>query len=295
MTRTVVIHADDLGMCHGANAAFAELSALGTVTSGSVMVPCPWFPELAGMARDNPDLDVGVHLTLNSEGAGYRWRPLTTPPVSAGLTDALGYFHPDIATLRARARPEAVEAELRAQVETALAAGIDVTHLDDHMGAVLAPEFVGSYVRVAQAFRLPLLMCPTLATYGGPHNMAGITEDSFAPGVAAARAAGFMIFDKITETGWSDCDDPGARYRAMFAALPQGLNFLALHPAAPGEIEVIDRRFHALRTAENALLRSPGFRDWLADQDLTPVGMRPFRADFRTRLIDRDTERTSVA
>ena len=73
---------------------------------------------------------------------GYRWRPLTRPSAAAGLTDRDGFLHPDVATVRARAAPEAVEAELRAQVEAALAAGIDVTHLDDHMGTVLAPEFV---------------------------------------------------------------------------------------------------------------------------------------------------------
>jgi len=281
MTRTVVIHADDLGMTHGANVAFAELSALGTVTSGSVMVPCPWFAELAAMARRDERLDVGVHLTLTSEVPGYRWRPLTRPPAASGLTDADGFLHPDVATLRARADPEAAEAELRAQVEAALAAGIDVTHLDDHMGAVLAPEFVQGYLRVAREFALPPLICGTLAAYGGPHNMTGITEAAFAPGVAAARAAGFAVFDRITETEWRDGGDLGARYRAMVAGLPEGLNFLALHPTAPGEIAAVDRRFHRLRTGEYDLLRDRAFRDWLAAQDLVLTGMRPLRAELR--------------
>lgn len=282
MTRIVVVHVDDLGMTHGANAAFAELSALGTVTSGSVMVPCPWFPELAAMAAADATLDVGVHLTLTSEVAGYRWRPLTRPPASAGLTDDMGFLHPDVPTVRARAHPDAAEAELRAQIDMALAAGIDVTHLDDHMGAVLTPEFVDAYVRVARDYSLPLLMCPTLSTYGGPHNMSGITEATFAPGVQAARDAGFTIFDRITETEWRDCDDPGARYRAMFENLPAGLNFLALHHTAPGGIEAVDRRFHRLRIAEYTLFRSPDFARWLrAQPDLALTGMRPFRAALR--------------
>ncbi len=73
----LVIHADDVGMCHGTNTAFAELSDLGTITAGSVMVPCPWFSEIAEMAVRNPALDVGVHLTLNAEQEHYRWRPLS--------------------------------------------------------------------------------------------------------------------------------------------------------------------------------------------------------------------------
>jgi predicted glycoside hydrolase/deacetylase ChbG (UPF0249 family) len=209
--RRVVVHVDDLGMTHGANQAFAELSALGTVTCGAVMVPAPWFSEIAEMARANATLDIGVHLTLTSEAAGYRWGPVTRPPLSAGLTDEFGFFHPDIPTLRRRAHPEAIEAELHAQIERATAAGIDVTHLDDHMGAVLVPEFVGAYVRVARHHRLPLLMCPTLSTYGGPHNMKGISEADFEPGVRAAREHGFTIFDRIVETEWKPTSDPVAR------------------------------------------------------------------------------------
>jgi hypothetical protein len=57
--RLVVIHGDDVAMTHGANAAFAELSAIGTCSAGSVMVPCPWFPEVAEMAATNGTFDVG--------------------------------------------------------------------------------------------------------------------------------------------------------------------------------------------------------------------------------------------
>src|SRR5437868_2706951 len=88
--KLVVIHEDDVGMTHGANSAFAELSALGTCSAGSVMVPCPWFPEAVEMAKANKTLDLGVHLTLTSEKQPYRWRPLTAPARSAGLADELG-------------------------------------------------------------------------------------------------------------------------------------------------------------------------------------------------------------
>ena len=92
--KRVVIHEDDVGMSHGANSAFVELSKLGSCSSGSVMVPCPWFPEAAEIARNDKSRDVGVHLTLTSEQKPYRWRPLTAPPPSAGLTDKFGYFCP---------------------------------------------------------------------------------------------------------------------------------------------------------------------------------------------------------
>jgi len=112
--RSVVIHKDDVGMTHGANAAFRELSALGSCSAGSVMVPCPWFPEAAEMAGANGALDVGVHLTLTSEKRPYRWRPLTTSSRSAGLADEkFGFFWPDVASVRRNAIREAVETDRR--------------------------------------------------------------------------------------------------------------------------------------------------------------------------------------
>src|SRR5215831_6699074 len=76
--RALVLHVDDVGMCHGANVAFLELSCARAVTCGSVMVPCPWFREIASAAAEDGSLDVGVHLTLTSEWSQYRWAPLST-------------------------------------------------------------------------------------------------------------------------------------------------------------------------------------------------------------------------
>ncbi|MFN0194046.1 MAG: ChbG/HpnK family deacetylase [Aestuariivirga sp.] len=146
----VVIHADDLGMSHGTNAAFVELFGLGVCTSGSVMVPCPWFPEMVEIAAKDSALDIGVHLTLTSEMQHCKWRPLTRPPALAGLTNDAGFLLADTASLRRRAVPEAVEFELRSQIDLALASGIDATHFDDHAGAVLAPEFLDIYIRLGQ-------------------------------------------------------------------------------------------------------------------------------------------------
>jgi len=272
----VVIHQDDVGMCHGANVAFVELSRRGTITCGSVMVPCPWFTEIAEQAAADPTLDLGVHLTLTSEKAHYRWRPLTAPPASAGLTDATGHLWRDVGSIRRHADPDAVEAELRAQVEQALAAGIDVTHLDAHMGAALAPELGDLYVRLADEHRLPVLLTGSLGAYGPGDHLAGGTEDEYAPLVEAARSAGRAIFDEVRETPWSRRRDEPARstYESMFADLPDGLTFMALHPNAPGELEAIEPATAHIRTAEYELFRGEDWAAWLAAQSFEPVGMR---------------------
>jgi chitin disaccharide deacetylase len=284
--RSVVIHADDLGMCRGANDAFVELSAFGTVTSGSVMVPCPWFPDLAAKACAAPTFDVGVHLTLTSEMPGYRWRPLTNPPKSAGLTDELGYLHRDVATLRRRAHPEAVVAELTAQIEAALAAGIDVTHLDDHMGAVLAPEFIGIYLDLAITFGLPPIICEAPSAYGGMHNLSGLAENAFAATAARARSAGFEVFARIAETDWTRTGPADAGARAMIDGLPQGLSFLALHVTKPGEIALIDPDTHWIRTDEYEVYRDHNFARWLKTADVAPLGMRELRDAWRARHVN---------
>lgn len=280
--KRVVIHEDDVGMTHGANVAFLELSKLGTCSSGSVMAPCPWFPEAADIAAANPTLDLGVHLTLTSEQTPYRWRPLTAPGPSAGLTDAFGYFWPDVPRAR-KAAPEAVEAELRAQIEAALAAGIDVTHLDAHMGTAQMPEFTAIYRKLGQEYRLPVLLVKDLdrynpASYAGPLNTADYDAE-----VAAARAAGEPVFEIVFETPWARKTDAETAYRAIFAEIGEGLTFLSMHFNAPGDFEVINPDSAHIRTEEYALFLTPKTKAWAKEFDLEIIGMRGLRDEIRGR------------
>ena len=109
LARAVIPHVDDLGMCHGANRAFLDFARRGLVTCGSVMVPCPWFHEIAEAGAVDPSLDLGVHLTLTSEWEHYRWRPVSAVSRASGLIDPDGYFWRDVASLRRlRLRQESV-------------------------------------------------------------------------------------------------------------------------------------------------------------------------------------------
>jgi predicted glycoside hydrolase/deacetylase ChbG (UPF0249 family) len=287
MTRQAVVHQDDVGMCHGANVAFLELAGRGVITSGSVMVPCPWFAEIAAAAAADPALDLGVHLTLTAEKEHYRWGPISGPSLGAGLTDPAGYLWRDVASVRRNADPAAVEVELRAQVERALAAGIDVTHLDAHMGTALAPEFCAVYVQLGVDFSLPILLTSTIQGYGPsvPH-LVGVTQAEYAGFVTAAVEHGLPIFDFVGETPWDRAPDEPAEplYRRLFSEVPDGLSFLALHPNAPGELEAIEPGSAYIRTTEYELFGDDGFRHWLAAQDLELIGMRQLRDTYRARL-----------
>jgi len=214
--RSVVLHEDDVAMTHGANSAFAELFACGSCSAGSVMVPCPWFPEAADLAVTNRELDVGVHLTLTSEKRPYRWRPLTAPPRSAGITDEFGYFWADVTSVRRSAVPEAVEIELRAQIDTALATGIDVTHLDGHMGAAYMPEFVDIYLRLGRDYRVPILLVKDIVPSNPVQYSEAPSVERYNAVVAEARENGFPIFEMMLETPWHRVSDAETTYREIF-------------------------------------------------------------------------------
>src|SRR5262249_55775058 len=91
--RLLIVHADDLGATHSVNAASIKALESGGINSGSMMVPCPWFPEIADYAKSHPEADFGLHLTLTSERIYYRWGPVAPRDKVPSLVDANGYFH----------------------------------------------------------------------------------------------------------------------------------------------------------------------------------------------------------
>jgi predicted glycoside hydrolase/deacetylase ChbG (UPF0249 family) len=157
--KLVIAHADDLGMTHSVNAASIKALETGLVTSASIMVPCPWFPEMAEYAKAHPDGDLGLHLTLTSERVFYRWGPVAPRDKVPSLVDSNGYFHLNwTETTPIDARE--VELELRAQIERAMAMGVRPTHLDSHQYRLFenGKEMFQSVLRVAHEYKLPVFM-----------------------------------------------------------------------------------------------------------------------------------------
>jgi predicted glycoside hydrolase/deacetylase ChbG (UPF0249 family) len=159
--RLLVIHADDFGMSHSMNRAIIEAFEQRWVTSSSVMVPCPWFPEAATFARTHPEACLGVHLTLNSEWTTFRWGPLLGRDAVPSLVDAEGYLPLLETQVVEQASVPHVEAELRAQIDTAKRAGIAVTHLDSHMLTLLrSPALFSTYVELSRRYAVPIHTAP---------------------------------------------------------------------------------------------------------------------------------------
>lgn len=282
--RPVLIpHLDDIGMCHGANLAMLELARMGTVTCGSVMVPCPWFPEIAQAFRSRRDLDLGVHLTLTSEWQGYRWRPLTGSSRKGGLVDDDGYFWRNCVQLRRHVDPRAAEEEMRAQIEAALAAGIDVTHLDTHMGAAAVPELVEIYLRLGRLYRLPVLLPRAIASYLDVLKLGAVQPEEYRPWLEALEAEGAQFVDRFAMTPGVPSAEADATYRRLVETLEPGVTFLSLHANAPGDIEtIVPDRAH-WRTDEYRIFSDPAFAAWLREQGIELAGFRALRAELRRR------------
>jgi chitin disaccharide deacetylase len=160
----VVFKADDMGAAHAINAGTIEAYRNGVVTSTDVIVPGPWFVEAAKLLKENPGLDVGVHLCLTSEWEGVKWRPLTG---GKSFVDKDGNFLPMVwpnknfppgsFLLEAKIDLAEVERELRAQIETAKRHIPRISFLSCHMGAASAtPELKALTERLSKEYGLPV-------------------------------------------------------------------------------------------------------------------------------------------
>jgi predicted glycoside hydrolase/deacetylase ChbG (UPF0249 family) len=168
--KLLIVHADDLAVAHSVDSASFDALDKNVVTSASIMVPCPWLTEVGTYAKNHPDADLGLHLALTSEWKIYRWGPVASKDKVASLLDPDGYLWSEVAPAARSIKPEEAEREIRAQIEHAIAAGIHPTHLDTHMGTLLAtPELFAVFAKIAHEYKLPFLAPRQLAERGPLH------------------------------------------------------------------------------------------------------------------------------
>jgi len=258
--RLLIVNCDDLGSSHAANVAIEDCLRRGVATSATLMVPCPWAFEAAQRLKH---MDIGVHLTLTAEYPGYRWRSLTG---AASLHNADGFLPRTAAEVFARARLDEARAECRAQIDQALAWGLDVTHLDSHMGSVqIDPRFFAIYAELAAEYDLPLRMV----------GEAGERALGFASRAPAA-ALGGLFPDHFLPPPWGQ---PTREF--LMRSLPRlrpGVTEVYLHPVADGpELRAYDREAADIRAGDHAVLMDDELRALIEAEHIRLISFRPLR------------------
>ena len=225
--KILIVNGDDAGMCHAANLATIEALEKGLMRSATIMVPCPWFPEIAAYAKQNPERDFGIHLCHAAEWTKYRWGPVADRAQVPGLLDADGYLWRGVEDVYKHARPEEALVEGRAQIKRALAAGVDVTHLDSHMGTLqLNPDYMKVYLQLALEFDLPLRMASqeTMVRFGQPD----LRRQVAAKGIVFPDG---FVYEELKQ----EKDNVKAFWLEVVKNLKPGVTELYIHAALPTE------------------------------------------------------------
>lgn len=279
--RAIIFHADDIGMCQSSVTAYKDLLDYGLLSSASTMVPCPWFPAAARLFRqqqENPKLDIGVHITLTSEWDQMRWGPISTRDSQTGLIDNEGYFYRKTDDIQARATPAAVAQEMATQIEQALDAQIDITHIDSHMGAVFCPQFLPDYVELGFKHKVPAFIFRRSAEQ--------FIASGYSPEIAAAsvrsiaeiEANGMPIFDQVQMMPLTEIGDRQAHAQSIIDALPSGsITYCIIHPAQDTpELRALTPKW-AARVGDYNLFRSDSWRAAVEASGLNVIGYRALR------------------
>ncbi|MDW8309351.1 MAG: polysaccharide deacetylase family protein [Verrucomicrobiales bacterium] len=268
--KLLIVNGDDAGMCHAANRATIECMEKGLMRSATIMVPCPWFPEIAAYAKANPDKDFGIHLVHTSEWVKYRWGPVADRSQVPGLLDPDGYLWRNVQSVHARAKPEEALIEGRAQIQRALAAGVDVTHLDSHMGTLqLHPEFFKVYVQLAEEFDLPLRMASqeTMERFGWPE----LRRQVAAKGIVFPD---YFIYEELKD----EKNNVRGFWLDIIRKLKPGVTELYIHAALPtDELKAITGSWSIRAQEYEVFTHDPEMKRLIAEHNIILIGYRPLR------------------
>ncbi len=268
--RLLIIHADDLGMCHSINTGAFRALQEGNVNSASLMMTGPWLPEAVQFARDHAEGDHGIHLTLNSEWENLRWPALSPQDAVRGLLDPQGYFWKTMRDTAGRASVEEYERELRAQIDRALKLGLRPTHLDTHLGTIFErKDFLETALEIAKEYRIPLMVPdPTPVTLRRWGNRDYLTPD-FVKRLKASGAPLLAGLYSSTEAG----DEAAVlkEYKRILRNLPVGVSQIILHLGEEsGELKAMTPSWR-IQTSDFAFAMDPEVKSILEEAGVKRV------------------------
>lgn len=267
--RLLIVNADDLGMCHAVNQAIFEALQGGIVRSSSLMVPCPWALQAMHFLADHPQIPVGVHLTVISEWASYRWGPVTAREkvpslLDKGLAGQARYFYnfEQMPEFLAQVKLDELEMEFRAQIEIVLAAGLRPTHLDWHC------------LRIGHSPHIFELMLGLAREYGLALRVTGRTW------IEKLQSQGLPTNDYDFLDSYSlDPAGKAAHYAELLRELPAGLSEWAVHPGLDSsELLAIEPGGNHIRQTDFDFLTSRPAKDVIREEGIVLLDYRALQA-----------------
>ncbi len=268
-TKLLIVNADDAGMCHAANAAVKRCIEQGRVTSTTLMAPCPWFSEMADYARRSTQASFGVHLTHTSEWGSYRWGPVGIGDEFKSLVDPKGYLFSDVVSFMANATPKAALAEAKAQVARALSNGIDISHVDSHMGALCySLPLWQAHMQVAKDLNVPIRM-PSQSLLD-KFGMSDIRK--------LAAEMGLVFPDYLIHGDRANGEDIEVYWRRILNHLQPGVTELYIHPSVPtDEVQAITGSWRDRSTEFRLFSTDPEIGNILRRNNIKLISYLPLR------------------
>ena len=274
----LITHIDDIGFSHAANEASFACLDMGAASCGSILTAAPWFREAASICRENPQYDVGVHLTFTCEFPGFRWPALSSRDPKSGLLDSEGYLWHTREDAVRNVTLTAAKAEMRAQLEVALEAGLDITHIDTHMGTVVHPKFLEIYINLAREFNIPAFL-PNV-TRERLKTLSKVDDESaYLQIMESINSDEVPTLDEIIIETLIPMKNKSAFYRQIIDDLKPGLNHLLFHPAKMGdELRAIDELNGDSRHADYLAYTDPTLKSYIEDAGIHLIGYRDLKA-----------------
>jgi len=281
--KVVIFHIDDIGFSHASNVASFECLDFGIASCGSILVPASWFFEVASICRNNPKYDVGVHLTLTSEYDLYRWRALSSVDPESGLLDSEKSLWRTREEALTNVIVKAAEIEMHSQIQMALDNGIDVTHIDAHMGTILSPKFIPSYLKLAREFNIvafmPRITREQLVAVG-----LGDQADVYLKIFSKIEASGVPLIDYFIIDTMGEQPDKVEYYCKRVAEIKPGLTHFLFHPAKmSSELRAITPDSASARNQDYESFIDPRIKECVEKHNIIIIGYREIRDYLRNR------------
>jgi predicted glycoside hydrolase/deacetylase ChbG (UPF0249 family) len=265
--RLLIVNADDFGMCHAINEAVIRALERGVLRSTTLMAPCPWALHAMHFLADHPEIPFGVHLTVISDWADYRWGPVTSREKVPSLIDQAGYFYnfDHMPEFLAQVDLEQLELEFRMQIEVVLSAGLKPTHLDWHS------------LRIGGRMDICDLMLKLAREYGLALRVMG------RPWIENVQRQGLPTNDyDFLDSYLLDPADKSARFAQLLREVPAGLSEWALHPGLDhAELRAIERDDNHIRQLDFDFLMSQEVQEIVNEEGIVLLDYRALQAVWR--------------